>query len=141
MSHETKERRTDGFDHKQGEWREEIPATHCQGEKWTERLKEEDDYWERRSEKYTEYPKYVVENVQTALNEIAEAEGSRMTRSGVQDFRNNKNFMVVEAWEEYDDGTLIRKIIHDDSYGKKILEKKCIKLDLSRLGNVHMVCD
>lgn len=64
-----------------------------------------------------------------------------MTRSGVHDFKNNKNFMLVEAWEEYDDGTLIRKIVHDDSYGKKVLEKKVIKLDLSKLANVHMVCD
>ena len=82
----------------------------------------------------------MAERVQTALHEVAE-EGTRMTRSGVQDFRNNKNFMEVEAWEEFDDGTLIRKIVHDDSYGKKVLEKKCVKLDLSKLENVHMVTD
>ena len=26
-----------------------------QGERWVEKFKEEDDYWERKGEKYTEY--------------------------------------------------------------------------------------
>jgi hypothetical protein len=29
--------------------------------------------------------------------------------------------LYAEKWEEFDDGTLLKKIIHDDGYGKKTL--------------------
>lgn len=80
-------------------------------------LKEEDDYWERKSEKYTEYPKPLIKDVDRAFEELQLE--PRMFRSGVTDFKNNRNFLRVEQWEEYDDGSLVKKIVQDDSYGKK----------------------
>lgn len=64
-----------------------------------------------------------------------------MVRSGVQEFRNNRDFMIVEHFEEFIDGTLIKKIVEDDSYGKKILEKKGMKLNLDKIENVQMHTD
>ena len=55
MTEEYPHYRTDGFSSKWGEWREEQTGLPIQGERWVELLKEEDDYWERKSEKYTEY--------------------------------------------------------------------------------------
>jgi len=63
MTHEPKHLRNDGFDAKWGEWREIFPGKEANGEKWTEMLKEEDDYWERRSEKYNDFPKPIVQDV------------------------------------------------------------------------------
>jgi hypothetical protein len=56
-THESKHLRKDGFDSKWGEWREEFKGEPINGERWTEMFKEEDDYWERKSERYTEYPR------------------------------------------------------------------------------------
>ena len=117
MTHEPQHLRNDGFDSKWGEWREEFKGKESTGEKWSEKLKEEDDYWERRSEKYTEYPKPVLKDVDRAFDELLQE--PRVFRSGVTEFRNNRNFMRVEQWEEYIDGSLIKKIVQDDSYGRK----------------------
>jgi len=38
-----------------GEWREEEKGKPIKGERWMEMLKEHEDYWERKTEKYTEY--------------------------------------------------------------------------------------
>lgn len=33
-------------------------------------LNEDDDYWERRSEKYTEYPKPQIKDIERAFDEL-----------------------------------------------------------------------
>ena len=38
-----------------GEWREEEKGKPIKGERWMEMLKEHEDYWERKTEKFTEY--------------------------------------------------------------------------------------
>lgn len=60
MTEEGKHLRYDGIDAKWGEWREQYKGDPIHGERWTEMKKEEDDYWERKSERYTEYPKQFV---------------------------------------------------------------------------------
>lgn len=141
MTHEPKHLRNDGFDAKWGEWREVFPGKEANGEKWTEMLKEEDDYWERRSEKYNDFPKPIVNDIQNAFDELIGEGGPLLVRSGVQEFRNNRQFMVVEHFEEFIDGTLIKKIVEDDSYGKKILEKRGMKLNLDKIENIEMYTD
>ena len=46
-----------------------------------------------------------------------------MMRSGIVEFRNNRNFLNAEYWEEYYDGTLTKKIVNDDGYGKKLMKE------------------
>lgn len=91
------------------------------GERWTEIYKEEDDYWERKSERYTEYNKKYVEDIDNALDIIET--GPRLIRSGISEFKNNRNYIKAEHWEEFTDGTLKKKIIRDDGYGKKEMEE------------------
>ena len=55
MTQEPKELRNDGCDAKWGESKEENPGETTIGERWYENYKLEDDYWERKSEKYNEY--------------------------------------------------------------------------------------
>lgn len=64
-----------------------------------------------------------------------------MKRSGVNTFSNSDKKLIVEHWEEFKDGTLIKNIYEDDGMGKKMLEKKGIKLDLELLEDVEMVSD
>ena len=52
MTQENKEFRNDGCDAKWGEWKEENPGEATIGERWYE---QEDDYWERKSEKYSSF--------------------------------------------------------------------------------------
>lgn len=40
-------------------------------------------------------------------------------RSGIKEFRNNRNFLNAEYWEEFYDGTLLKKVVMDNGYGKK----------------------
>jgi len=40
-----------------GEWREEKPGESTLGEKWIEKFKKDDNYWEKKSEKYTLFSK------------------------------------------------------------------------------------
>ena len=70
MTHEPRHLRNDGFDSKWGEWREEFKGKQSTGEKWAEMLNEDDDYWERRSEKYTEYPKPQIKDIERAFDEL-----------------------------------------------------------------------
>ena len=44
----------------EGEWREESAGKETKGESWVEKKKEYDDYWERSSTRYTEYPRTSV---------------------------------------------------------------------------------
>jgi len=55
-----KEQRSDGFARKESEWREEKQGEQTTGEKSVEMTKDADDYWEKRSTRYTEYPKKMV---------------------------------------------------------------------------------
>ena len=46
-----------------GEWREEKPGESTLGEKWVEKFKKDDNYWEKKSEKYTLYSKKEIDNL------------------------------------------------------------------------------
>ena len=64
-----------------GEWREEKPGESTIGEKWVEKFKKDDNYWEKKSEKYTLYSKKQID----ALNDFAIEEvlnAPRILRSG-----------------------------------------------------------
>ena len=50
MTQELRNLRDDGFEAKWGEFMEETI-----GERWKELYKQEDDYWEKKSEKYSEF--------------------------------------------------------------------------------------
>ena len=136
MTQEFKHLRNDGFDSKWGEWREEHKGEPIQGERWTELLKEEDDYWERRSERYTEYPRQLTD-IDNAIDNILDA--PKIIRSGISDFKNNRNFFEAEQWEEYHDGTLKKNIVRDDGHGKKELEEFCEKLNMDKMTDVSIV--
>jgi len=56
-----------------------------------------------------------------------------LLKSGISDFKNNRNYLKIEQFEEYSDGTLLKKIVHDNGYGNKILEESGCKLDLDKL--------
>ena len=92
MTIEHKHLRDDGFEHKFGESGEELPGDVRRGETWTELKKEEDDYWEYKSEKYTLYPKKLIGSLINAVDDGA----PRMIRSGLKDFKNNRNYYYAE---------------------------------------------
>jgi len=77
-------------------------------------LKEEDDYWEKKSEKYTEY------NLQK-VNHTVDPDLPTIIRSGFSEFRNNRQYLYADKWEEFVDGSLRQKIIIDDGHGKRTL--------------------
>ena len=93
--------------------------------------KQDDDYWERKSERYTEYAKKYINDINTALDMIDH--GPRIIRSGISDFKNNRNYLKAEHWEEYIDGTLNKKIVRDNGYGKKEMDDAEQKL---KVGDV-----
>lgn len=122
MTQEYKDLRNDGFESKWGEWREEQAGLPLQGERWMELLKSEEDYWERKSEKYTEFQiRKPLENLETVLETVLEQ--SNLIRSGLSEFQNNRNYLYVEKWDEFQDGTQHKKIILDDGYGKRTLKE------------------
>lgn len=53
--------RQDGFLKSWGESREENPGENTKGEKWEELFKQEDDYWQRTTEKYEEHARNLNE--------------------------------------------------------------------------------
>ena len=139
MTQEFKHLRDDGFESKWGEWREEQKGQPTIGERWTEMYKQDDDYWERKSERYTEYAKKYINDINTALDMIDH--GPRIIRSGISDFKNNRNYLKAEHWEEYVDGTLKKKIVRDDGCGKKEMEEQIRKLDLESINDIQLVTD
>lgn len=139
MTQEFKHLRNDGFESKWGEWREEQRGQATIGERWTELYKEDDDYWERKSERYTEYAKKYINDIDNALEMIDH--GPRIIRSGISDFKNNRNYLKAEHWEEYVDGLLKKKIVRDDGYGKKEMEEQFRKLDLEKITDIQLVTD
>jgi len=46
-----------------------------------------------------------------------------LLRSGISDFKNNRNYLYAEHWQEYIDGGVVKKIVHDNGYGEKVLEE------------------
>ena len=56
--------------------------------------------------------------LKVASSELA---APRMVRSGVSTFKNNKSYYYLEHWQEFVDGTLLKKIHHDNGYGGKDL--------------------
>lgn len=54
---------------------------------------------------------------------------------------NNRNYLYAEKWDEFEDGTLLKKIIHDDGYGKKILTEQNCKLNINILENLMLKTD
>lgn len=91
MTHEYKHLRNDGFESKWGQQREEIPGKEIKGIKWSEQYKEEDDYWEKKQENYTEYAKPLVDDIELAIETVLEA--PRILRSGLTEFTNNRNYL------------------------------------------------
>lgn len=49
---------------------------------------------------------------------------SNPLRTGLSDFSNNRNYIYSEKWEEYLDGTHLKKFILDDGFGKKTLTEQ-----------------
>lgn len=140
MTTEYKHLRNDGFESKWGEWREEQAGLPLQGERWMELLKDEEDYWERKSEKYTEYlVRKPIEDVEVALDTVLDA--PNLIRSGLSEFRNNRNYLYAEKWDEYQDGTQQKKIILDDGFGKRTLKEIGKKLQPSILADVKLYTD
>lgn len=99
--------------------------------------KEEDDYWERKTERFTEYPKQFVKDIDTAIDSILDA--PKIIRSGISDFKNNRNYFYAEQWEEFHDGTLKKKIVKDNGLGEKELEEFNQKLNIDEMTDVSLV--
>ena len=57
-----------------------------------------------------------------------------MLRCGLIEYRNNKNYQYAEKWEEFADGTLQKKVVLDDGYGKRSLKHFGWKLNLASLA-------
>lgn len=104
MTEESAQSRFDGFSSKWGEWREEQIGLPIQGERWVELYKEEDDYWERKSEKYTEHQvRKAVDSVDPKTD--PDTDETKLVRSGYSEFRNNRQYLYAEKWDEFIDGT------------------------------------
>jgi hypothetical protein len=101
--------------------------------------KEEDDYWERKTERYTAYPKQLVDDIDTAIDTILEA--PKIIRSGISDFKNNRSYFYGEQWEEFHDGRINKKIVKDDGCGTKLLEEENQKLNIEMMTEVNVVID
>lgn len=66
---------------------------------------------------------------------------SNPLRTGLSDFSNNRNYIYSEKWEEYLDGTHLKKFILDDGFGKKTLTEQNQKLNLDLLENIQFKND
>jgi hypothetical protein len=128
--------REDGFEKTWGESREENPGKNTIGEKWEELLKTSDDYWQRTTEKYEEFAKKPTEEEKYPLSETP-----LMMRSGILEFRNNRNFLNAEYWEEFFDGTLMKKVVTDNGYGLKNMKAIGQRLDISKIEGIEKVTD
>ena len=138
-SHQQQHLRDDGFDKKWGESREEYPGQYSVGEKWEEMYKECDDYWQKTTERYEEcVRKQGIEQQRSSSLKQAEPQ---LMRSGIIEFRNNRNFLNAEHWEEYVDGTLLKKIVNDNGYGIKKMIQVGMKLDIDKLEGIRTETD
>lgn len=66
-------------------------------------------------------------------------EAPTLIRSGITDFHNNRNFFEAEHWEEYVDGTVLKKKVHDNGYGSKTMSESGQKLNINRLPDVQLL--
>lgn len=139
MTQEFAHLRNDGYEAKWGEWREEQAGLPLQGERWTELLHAAEDYWERKSEKYTEYQVRKSEDGSAALETVADQ--PMLIRSGLSEYRNNRNYLYAEKWDEYLDGAQHKKIILDDGFGKRTLKELGRKLNIEVLDDVKLCTD
>ena len=140
MTQEYRHLRNDGFESKWGEWREEQAGLPLQGERWMELFKEDDDYWERKSETYTEYQvRKPLEDIEIAIDTVLDQ--PNLIRSGLTEFRNNRNYLYAEKWDEFQDGAQHKKIILDDGYGKRTLKELGKKLKPEVLADVKLYTD
>ena len=62
-----------------------------------------------------------------------------LLKSGINEFRNNKNFSDVEEWKEYSDGMIIKKKINDNGYGRRIRAETGQKLHREKLKHIRRV--
>ena len=60
-------------------------------------------------------------------------------RSGIKEFRNNRNFLEAEHWEEFYDGSLLKRIVKDNGYGIKSMKQSGMRLDLDKIEGVTRV--
>ena len=105
-----------------------------------ELFKEDDDYWERNSETYTEYQvRKPLEDIEVAIDTVLEQ--PNLIRSGLTEFRNNRNYLYAENWDEFQDGAQHKKIILDDGYGKRTLKELGKKLKPQVLADVKLYTD
>lgn len=95
------------------------------GEKWEELFKQDDDYWQRTTEKYEEHARAI---------EVQTTNEPQLMRSGINEFRNNRNFLSAEHYEEYYDGSLIKKIVNDNGYGLKKMIQSGQRLDVDKIA-------
>ena len=101
-------------------------------------MKEEDDYWEKKSEKYTEYN---LQKVSHTVDPRIDPDLPTIIRCGFSEFRNNRQYLYADKWEEFVDGSLHQKIIIDDGHGKRTLQEIAKKLNLALLDNVKLLTD
>ena len=66
---------------------------------------------------------------------------AELIRSGYSEFRNNRQYMYAEKWDEFIDGTQQRKVILDDGYGKRTLKEYGKKLNLDLMLETKLVTD
>lgn len=123
-----------------GEWREDQTGQPIKGERWMETFKEYEDYWERKSETYTEYKiREQLKCIENALETVLEQ--PNLIRSGFSEYRNNRNYHYGEKWDEYQDGTQHKKIILDDGFGKRTLKELGKKLNDEIMAEVKLCTD
>ena len=105
-----------------GEWQQEKAGEPIRGERWMEMLKEHEDYWERKSEKYDEMQvRKPLENVDQAFSHVLDQ--PNLIRSGLSEYKNNRNYHYAEKWDEFQDGTQIKRVVLDDGFGKRTLKE------------------
>ena len=75
----------------------------------------------------------MVAEPEVALETLLEA-APKLIRQGMNDFRNSRNFLYCEKWEEFMDGSVCKKIVHDNGFGVKTLKDKGKKLNLDILS-------
>lgn len=130
---------------KWGEFCDLVKSKSFVEEKWSETHNTNDDYWERKSDKVTNFydnsevllkemdivsqdskkyipkPQKSLKGSMITVNDINPPEqyksSSLKLRQGLKEFRNNRNYQYAEKWEEQIDGTLSKKIVLDDGFG------------------------
>lgn len=82
----------------------------------------EQDYWERKAQKYTNHSKNSANIIDVVL-----------LKSGMNEFKNNRGYADIEEWKEFSDGRIIKKKLNDNGQGKKILAETGQKLHKEKM--------